>query len=38
MIKHAGMRCSDEMSLRECECESCSGKEFCSRYQDQEEV
>lgn len=38
MIKHTGMRCSDEMSLRECECENCSGKEFCSRYQDQEEV
>lgn len=37
MVRYAGMRCSDEMSIGECGCEDCPAKEFCSRYQDRED-
>ena len=37
MVRYAGMRCSDEMSIGECGCEDCPAKEFCSRYEDEME-
>lgn len=37
MVRYAGMRCSDEVIISKCDCESCIAKVFCSRYEDMDD-
>lgn len=33
MVRYAGMRCSDEVTTDEAECEECPAKDYCERYE-----